>query len=88
MVQLSIPEWAQTALAMPNESRYVDVDGCRVHYLSWGDPGLPPLMLVHGNAALPNGGLQRAVWPISTTCWHRHGAGDIAIAPLRAGTLC
>ena len=51
MVQLSIPEWAQTALAMPNESRYVDVDGCRVHYLSWGDPGLPPLMLVHGNAA-------------------------------------
>lgn len=51
MVPLSFPEWAQTALAMPNESRYVDVDGCRVHYLSWGDPGLPPLMLVHGNAA-------------------------------------
>jgi pimeloyl-ACP methyl ester carboxylesterase len=46
-----IPEWARVAREMPNGSQYLDVDGCRVHYLSWGDPGLPPLMLVHGNAA-------------------------------------
>lgn len=46
-----IPEWARRARELPNRSQYIDVDGCRVHYLSWGDPGLPPLMLVHGNAA-------------------------------------
>lgn len=46
-----IPEWARAALEMPSGSQYIDVDGCRVHYLVWGDPDLPPLMLVHGNAA-------------------------------------
>lgn len=46
-----IPKWARAALEMPNGSQHIDVEGCRVHYLSWGDPSLPLVILVHGNAA-------------------------------------
>ena len=28
--------------------RYVDARGLKFHYLKWGDPGLPPLVLLHG----------------------------------------
>ncbi len=47
----AIPGWAQAALAAPSTSRHIEVDGCRIHYLSWGSPDRPPLVLVHGNAA-------------------------------------
>lgn len=46
-----MPEWAQIALATPSDSNRVEVDGCSVHYLSWGDSDSPPVVLVHGNAA-------------------------------------
>lgn len=46
-----VPDWAQAARAMRAISRHVDADGSKVHYLCWGDPRLPPLVLVHGNAA-------------------------------------
>jgi len=29
----------------------VEVDGCPIHYLAWGDPELPCLVLLHGGAA-------------------------------------
>ena len=29
-------------------SRTLDVDGLRVHYLDWGNPGAPPMVCVHG----------------------------------------
>jgi len=45
------PDWAREALAVPSRSAHLDVDGCRIHYLSWGNPELPPLVLVHGNGA-------------------------------------
>ena len=33
------------------ESRFVSVEGARIHYLRWGDPTRPGILLVHGNAA-------------------------------------
>ena len=46
-----MPAWAEAALAMPSRSGFIDVDGCAIHYLAWGDGAMPPLMLIHGNAA-------------------------------------
>jgi esterase len=30
--------------------KFVDVNGLRIHYLDWGNPGKPPLILIHGIA--------------------------------------
>ena len=30
------------------ESKYVEANGIRHHYLDWGDPGSPPLVMMHG----------------------------------------
>lgn len=46
-----VPEWFQHALSAPREERRVDVQGCPIHYLHWGDPSKPGLVLVHGGAA-------------------------------------
>ncbi|MCH8060987.1 MAG: alpha/beta hydrolase [Chloroflexi bacterium] len=35
--------------AVPQD-KYVDANGMRFHYLEWGDPSNPPLMLLHGFA--------------------------------------
>lgn len=45
------PDWFVEALAQPGESRWVEVDGARIHYLSWGPLDARPLVLVHGGAA-------------------------------------
>jgi pimeloyl-ACP methyl ester carboxylesterase len=45
------PAWFARSIATPFEERHVVVDGARVHYLAWGDRGLPTLVLVHGGAA-------------------------------------
>lgn len=45
------PLWFERAVATPAESRYVTVEGTPVHYLHWGDPKKPGLLLVHGNGA-------------------------------------
>jgi len=45
------PAWFQRALAAPRDDRFVEVDGCRIHYLRWGAPERPGLVLVHGGAA-------------------------------------
>ena len=37
-------------LATPR-TRLVDVAACRVHVVEWGDPGAPPLLLLHGGMA-------------------------------------
>lgn len=28
--------------------RFIELNGCRLHYLDWGDPAAPPVLLVHG----------------------------------------
>jgi pimeloyl-ACP methyl ester carboxylesterase len=45
------PAWFEVAIAMPCESREIDVSGARIHYLRWGDRSKPGLLLVHGNGA-------------------------------------
>jgi len=46
-----VPSWFTSALATrPTVSR-VDVDGSSINALSWGDPSLPGLVLIHGGAA-------------------------------------
>ena len=45
------PRWFEDALATPREERRVAVDGVDLHYLRWGDPANPGLLLVHGGAA-------------------------------------
>src|SRR6478609_8604143 len=44
------PEWFRRALAVPNTSATVDVDG-PIHYLAWGEPGARGLVFVHGGGA-------------------------------------
>lgn len=46
-----LPHWAIAARSMDSRSGFIDVDGCSIHYLAWGEATLPPLVLVHGNAA-------------------------------------
>lgn len=45
------PDWFKKAIATPYQERTIEVLGCPVHYLRWGDPGSPGLVLVHGGAA-------------------------------------
>ena len=45
------PSWFDRAVDAPCESRTVEVEGCAIHYLRWGDPAKPGLLLVHGNGA-------------------------------------
>lgn len=62
------PAWFTEALDASYEERYVDVGGTQVHYLDWGSPENPGLVLVHGGAA-------HAHWwsflgPFFTARWH------------------
>jgi pimeloyl-ACP methyl ester carboxylesterase len=45
------PTWFEQAVAQIPESKFVTVDGAKIHYLRWGDKSRPGLLLVHGNAA-------------------------------------
>ena len=45
------PDWFTTAVETPYETRFVDVDGAKIHYQRWGSPDLPGILLVHGNGA-------------------------------------
>jgi pimeloyl-ACP methyl ester carboxylesterase len=43
------PAWFTRAIAAPYESRTVEVAGCPIHYLRWGDAQKPGLVLVPGS---------------------------------------
>ncbi len=45
------PEWFERALAVPRTDEFVQVDGCAIHYLAWGEPGRRGLVFVHGGGA-------------------------------------
>jgi len=45
------PEWYREALAVPFIDEQVEVDGCPIHFLAWGEPGRPGLVFVHGGGA-------------------------------------
>lgn len=46
-----IPDWFEQALRAPCDDRTLRVGDCPIHYLGWGDPALPRLVLLHGGAA-------------------------------------
>ncbi len=50
-MSLDAPRWFREAIARPYAEESVTVEGCPIHYLRWGDPGSPGLILVHGGAA-------------------------------------
>ena len=43
------PAWFERSIATPDDSRFVDVAGCSIHYLRWGDPKNPGLLLLPGS---------------------------------------
>jgi pimeloyl-ACP methyl ester carboxylesterase len=45
------PIWFDNVVSIEPESRFIDVEGARIHYLRWGERTRPGLLLVHGNAA-------------------------------------
>ena len=48
--QSAVPEWFARAIAAPAESRFAEVDGTPIHYLSWNaaDAAKPALLFAHG----------------------------------------
>lgn len=45
------PRWFLEAINAPHERGSVDVAGCAINYLAWGDARKPGVVLVHGGAA-------------------------------------
>jgi pimeloyl-ACP methyl ester carboxylesterase len=45
------PAWFRRAVAVPYGQSSVEVEGCPVHYLHWGEPGRRGLVFVHGGGA-------------------------------------
>jgi pimeloyl-ACP methyl ester carboxylesterase len=45
------PDWFKEAIAVTPVDRQVEVEGARIHYLHWPNPGKPGLVFVHGHAA-------------------------------------
>ena len=45
------PQWYQDALDVPRTDNEVEVDGCPIHYLAWGERGRRGLVFVHGGGA-------------------------------------
>ena len=43
-----VPEWFSRAIDTPYREGTIEVAGTPIHYLDWGDPGLPGIVLVHG----------------------------------------
>jgi pimeloyl-ACP methyl ester carboxylesterase len=45
------PAWFSKAIAVKPTDHVVDVAGCPIHYMRWGDRSNPGLVLIHGGAA-------------------------------------
>jgi pimeloyl-ACP methyl ester carboxylesterase len=69
------PAWFDEALAQRPEVGQVDVDGCGIRYLAWGDTTRPVLVLVHGGAAHAHWWSHLAPWLADT---HRVVAIDLS----------
>ncbi len=49
--RLNAPDWYREALAVPFDDETVQVDGCPIHYLAWGERGRRGIVFVHGGGA-------------------------------------
>ena len=45
------PDWFEAAISTRYHTQFLERDGRKVHYQTWGDPSRPGLLLVHGNGA-------------------------------------
>ncbi len=45
------PQWFIEAINTAYDEKFVEVEGCPIHYLDWGGTGKPGLLLVHGGGA-------------------------------------
>ena len=45
------PKWFTHAVETPYEEHFIDVEGARIRYQTWGDPDRPGVLLSHGNGA-------------------------------------
>ena len=45
------PDWFETALSARYETHFVERDGTKIRYQTWGDPSKPGILLTHGNGA-------------------------------------
>lgn len=45
------PKWYREALATPSSDQVVQVNGCPIHYVTWGQPGRRGIVFVHGGGA-------------------------------------
>lgn len=45
------PEWFRSALAVRYGRHQIEVAGTLINYLTWGEPGSPGLVFIHGGAA-------------------------------------
>ena len=43
--------WFEEAIKITPESKYVDSNGAKIHYLVWGETTNPGLFLIHGYSA-------------------------------------
>ena len=48
---MSSSSWFEEVIHQKPESKIIDVDGAKIHYLFWGDRTKPGLFFVHGYAA-------------------------------------
>ena len=73
------PGWFTRAVSVPYGHGSVDVDGCPVHYLHWGEPGRRGLVFVHG------GGAHAHWWTPGGRDLRRRvpGGGDRPVGPRR-----
>lgn len=51
VLRVDAPRWFQDAIAVPFERHAVEVDGCPINYLQWGDPSSTGIVFVHGGGA-------------------------------------
>lgn len=51
LIPAGAPSWFRRALHTPFFDEHVEVDGAKIHYLAWGEPGRQGLVFVHGGAA-------------------------------------
>ena len=47
----STPFWYERALATPSQTSWVAVEGANIRYTTWGEEGLPGVILIHGSNA-------------------------------------
>ncbi|SVD76775.1 uncharacterized protein METZ01_LOCUS429629, partial [marine metagenome] len=45
------PEWFDRAIFAKRVDAELEVEGCPIHYATWGDIGKPGIVLIHGSNA-------------------------------------